>query len=402
MQHRRRLTRAAALVALALVALTLTAVPGHATFAKKYDLTITPPSIAAGGTQVFAATFKNKSLYKIGSTELTVPPGFQVSGATTTRGTIVSAPTSTTVKIKDLKLSYGSSFTVSVTASAPCGTSTGSWSAVTKTGNFSGSLFSLNNPGDAQKTTVSGSCSLAFVVQPTDTAVGGIINAPDGVAVRALDGASQPVAGVAVAMAANGPGSLSGTSPVATAGDPATAAFTDLSLDQPGTYTLTASAPGFGTADSVEFDVAGEVLECGDTYPDGSIVNEPGPDAANDVNLSRQNGACDQGIAVTVFIRATEVEIQKPFVDGSAFTMSIDWVEEEASYPVTATQIDYDDDEQGFHPMQPCGPEVGGQPTLPAGEFWCVTGQSFTVLPSGKVQVSESYFGSGDPRVTRG
>jgi hypothetical protein len=407
MRSRKTLSRVALLGVLALVALMLTAAPGNATFAKKYDLSVTPSSIPAGGSMVFTATYTNKSLYKINSTVLTVPSGFQVAGATTSRGTIPGGGvTGTSVSVKDLRLSYGSSFTISVSATAPCGTGSGSWSAVTKTGNFSGSLFSYNNAASARAANVTGSCSLEFVDQPTDSAIGDAINAPDGVSVRALNGASEPVAGVNVSMdKATGPGNLTGNADVATGGEPAEAAFTGLALDAAGTYTLSASAAGYGSVTSNEFQVAGEILGCdaegGDSYP-----TESGG-AASAVDLQRETGACDQDIPVTIVVRNNEVEITKPTIEGSAFTMTIEWTEEEFQYPLPATQIAYEGQAE-THPMQQCLADgandegLDGNPDLPDGEFWCVTSLEVDELGSGEIRVTEGYFGAGDPRVTRG
>ena len=405
MVSRKRSLRAALLTVTALVALTLTAVPSNATFAKKYDLTVSPSSVASGATGVFSATYKNQSLYKLGSVELTIPPGFQKVSATTSRGTI--SQTATKVTVKNLNLSLYSTFTISVTATAPCGTPTGSWASVGKsTNDFSGSVnFALNNPGNAQKTTVTGTCSLQFVNQPADTGVGDPLNAPGGVSVRALNGASQPVSGVNVAMAATPGGHLSGTSPVATSGSPAAAAFTDLALDATGTYTLTASAPNFASATSDPFDVAGAVLGCdadgGDSYPTqfgGS---------ADSVDLERQTGACNEDIPITITVTDEAVEIQKPFIEGSAFRMTIEWVAETAVNPVPPTQIAYAG-EDGSHDMQFCladGDDGDIYPDLPSGEFWCITNQTVTLFENGanagKLQLSESYFGAGDPRLTR-
>jgi hypothetical protein len=410
MRSRRTLSRIALLGVLALVAVMLMAVPGNATFAKKYDLSVTPSSIPAGGSAVFAAKYTNKSLYKIGSTVLTVPTGFQVTGATTSRGTIpTGGVTGTSVSVKDLNLSLGSSFTISVSATAPCGTGSGSWSAVTQTGNFSGSLFSYNNAASARAATVTGSCSLEFVDQPTSTGIGDAINAPDGVSVRAINGAAQPVAGVNVSMAkASGPGNLTGNDDVATGGEPPKATFTGLTLDEAGSYTLSASAAGYGSVTSNEFEIAGEILGCdaegGDSYP-----TESGG-AASAVDLQRETGACDTDIPVTIVVRNNEVEITKPTVEGSAFTMTIEWTEEEFQYPLPPTQIAYDGEET-THAMQQCLPDGNddGYPDLPprvdgpeGNEFWCVTSLSVNELPSGLIEVSESYFGAGDPRVTRG
>ena len=385
----------------ALVVMTLMAVPGNATFAKKYDLKILPASAVAGADTTFTATYTNKSIYKVGSTELKVPAGFSVLSATSSRGTVTT--TSTTVKVLNLSLPLNSSFTITIAGRLTCAAATASWTAVTKEGNsFTGALFSLNNPGTAQKTTVTGSCSLAFVDQPADTGVGDAINAPTGVSVQALNGASQPVSGVAISMAANGPGSLSGTSPVSTAGDPAAAAFTDLSVGEAGTYTLTASAAGFAPVTSEEFVAAGAVLTCdedgGTSYPPTS------GGAADDVDLSRETGACETDIPITVVVRENEVEVQKPTVEGSAFTMTIEWVEENAVNPLPPTQIQYLSG--SLHNMQFCLAPVGGNPGMPAGEFWCITGQTVTLIQAGPnagmLQLTESYFGAGDPKFTRG
>ena len=174
MRSRKRLSRAPLLVVMALVALTLMAVPGNATFAKKYDLTIlappstlTPSPAVAGSETTFKAKYTNKSLYKINSTVLTVPmwSGFQIVGTPTTdRAGAVVTSTSTSVSVSSLNLSLGSSFTITLTASVPCVTGTKAWTASTKTGNFSGDSFSLNNPGNAQKTKVSGSCNATINV----------------------------------------------------------------------------------------------------------------------------------------------------------------------------------------------------------------------------------------------
>jgi hypothetical protein len=172
---RKRFTRVGVLAVIALVAVTLMAVPGNATFAKKYDLTIgTPAGTAAGVSTIFTATYTNKSLFKIGSTDLSVPAGFSVTGATTTKGTIVSAPTSSTVQVRNLTLVLGASFQVKVTATIACGTSSPAlWTAVTKE-YVTGALFSINNPGNAQKSTFTDCPQTIEVSKYDDTNVNGV------------------------------------------------------------------------------------------------------------------------------------------------------------------------------------------------------------------------------------
>ena len=412
MAPRKRSIRAALITAIALVALALTAVPSNATFAKKYDLTIAPASVASGTSGVFTATYKNLSLYKLGSVELTVPPGFQLVSATTSKGTATF--TATNVRVTNINLALYATFSITATATAPCGTPTGSWASEGKsTSNFSGSVnFALNNPGNAQKTTVTGTCSLEFVNQPTDTAQDAAINDPTGVSVRALDGASQPVSGVNVSMDATPGGHLSGGGSVATSGSPAAATFTNLAIDEIGEYTLTASASNYASATSDPFVVAGEVLGCnvdgGDSYP-----TQFGG-AADSVNLERQTGACGEDIPVTVTVNEDNVEVAKPSVEGSVFTMTIDWTLEDAVNPVPATTVDYLDG-FGAHDMQFClgDGDDDGLPDLPprndvgpGNEHWCITNQVVDLIVTGpnagQLQLSESYFGSGDPKFARG
>ena len=160
MRSRKRFTRVAVLAAIALVAVTLMAVPGNATFAKKYDLTIgTPSGTTAGAPTTFTATYVNKSLFKIGSTDLLVPPGFAVTSATTTKGnppviTPPSGPTfPTSVKVTGLTLALGASFKITVSATIACGTpSPAQWTALTKE-LVSGALFSYNNADAARRST---------------------------------------------------------------------------------------------------------------------------------------------------------------------------------------------------------------------------------------------------------
>jgi hypothetical protein len=95
---------------------------------------------------------------------------------------------------------------------------------------------------------------------------------------------------------------------------------------------------------------------------------------------------------------AAEVDLQKDLLGqtGVNFTWSITWPPEPTP-PTKVTRIDYGD-AAGLHPVQWC--EAG--PTQPAGEFWCFTNRVETLINSGTyagmAQVTETFYGAGDPR----
>ena len=80
------------------------------------------------------------------------------------------------------------------------------------------------------------------------------------------------------------------------------------------------------------------------------------------------------------------------------FTLKTVWEPEPASYPVSrVTQIDYGD---GPQPIQWCG-GTPGAPTLPAGQLWCLSGQSSEPAGDDLIVVTERFYGAGDPRFLR-
>ena len=100
----------------------------------------------------------------------------------------------------------------------------------------------------------------------------------------------------------------------------------------------------------------------------------------------------------------------------ATFTLDVEWNAEAATYPLTATQIDYTPSttaaEGGTDPvdMQWCASDDLGNPMLPGDlnpvtldvvDGWCVTAQSASLVANNKVEVSESYYGKGDPRFLR-
>jgi hypothetical protein len=159
------------------------------------------------------------------------------------------------------------------------------------------------------------------------------------------------------------------------------------------------TAPGdlgaaFPTSDSLFQleDVTG-VLDCGESSP------TIGGDGTPTADLTRgQNANCQK---IPYLLRtdktgsAQSVLLQKRLGDqtGANFTMTIVWEPELASNPLQATTIDYG---QGRQDVQWCG-GTPGSPTLPSGQAWCLTSQQAALAGGGNVQVTEGYFGAGDP-----
>jgi ice-binding like protein len=104
--------------------------------------------------------------------------------------------------------------------------------------------------------------ALVLTSPPTDTLAGDTIAPPVTVALRTAGGAAFPAAGylVTVAIGTNpAGGTLTGTTVVAT-DDNGVASFGDLSIDTPGTYTLTATSPGLVSATSATFTMTAASL----------------------------------------------------------------------------------------------------------------------------------------------
>ena len=118
------------------------------------------------------------------------------------------------------------------------------------------------------------------------------------------------------------------------------------------------------------FTISETALTCETRAGGSNTIEESGNAGA--LSLVRQDGACDQDIPVTIEIGDHQIDITKPFVSGSAFRMTIDWVVETPHNPVPATKVDYLD---GFgpHDMQFCladGPDDNSYPDLPPRQGW--------------------------------
>ena len=105
------------------------------------------------------------------------------------------------------------------------------------------------------------------------------------------------------------------------------------------------------------------------------------------------------------------VLLQKDLLGQDAqFYWTVTWAPEDGSYMETPTQFDFGTP-SGLHALSLCGPDADGIapffPTLPANEDpWCVVNTSTDLIVggpnNGKVVVTETYFGSGDPLGKRG
>jgi hypothetical protein len=169
----------------------------------------------------------------------------------------------------------------------------------------------------------------------------------------------------------------------------------------------TAPQPGglgatLATSDSLFHitDIDG-TLNCGDTVNRGTT----GVPVTSLTRLPNGLGGC---VAVPYLLRTGSsgtdqtVQLQKDLGSQAAlqpaFTMTTVWPPEPATYPVVrTTRIDYGGGEQ---PMQWCN-GTSSMPMTPTGQAWCITGQSVALVGTGLVQVTESYYGAGDPKWIR-
>jgi hypothetical protein len=244
---------------------------------KPYSVALTPASIPAGQQSVVTATIENQSDQQdLGSANLTAPSAFTVRAASLSGASAGSATVrGGVIELRDLSLAPGAAIQVAVTIDAACAAGEYPWSVLAKQANrFNGNpgndFVVVSSPEDLT-TTVTGGCALRFAAQPQDARVGERVSATDfdptgpPVAVEVVDGAgdrltsSAPTISLELATA-GGLGTLLGdTSVTAAAGF---AAFDDLSVDAPGTYSVRASAPGLQPVVSALFTIQQVAIEC--------------------------------------------------------------------------------------------------------------------------------------------
>jgi hypothetical protein len=236
-----------------------------------FAVTVSPSNPAAGVSTSFTFTIRNEaSPQQLGSVQISAPAGFVITGASG-----AASFTSSSALFLNLSLAPSATTTLTLTASAQCSAGAYQWGIAAKQANNfngSGNDFQLDpaSAGNLMGTSTE-SLSLAFTSEPTDTAVGAVITSKAGssggpVTVEVLNGCGQLAttssAEVTVGIGPNsGPGTLSGMVMVAASGG--IASFSDLTINQPGGYTLVAMSPGITSATSAGFTIfGGSVQPC--------------------------------------------------------------------------------------------------------------------------------------------
>jgi len=142
------------------------------------------------------------------------------------------------------------------------------------------------------------------------------------------------------------------------------------------------------------------VLDCNQTAPTVGGSGTPAATLARGQNVSCQKipyalrTSVDGGVQSVLLDKVLGTQV------GANFTLTIVWTPEQASNPLPATKIDYDGP-AGTPPQAVfwCGGTTAA-PVSVSGQAWCLTSQQASLV-GGKVQLTERYFGFGDPRWAR-
>jgi hypothetical protein len=236
-----------------------------------------PATAGAGTGDVYAFQVTNNDPNEtLKSLTFTAPADFVITSASGPSGTTVSALPGSSVTLDLPSEPTGSTFTVDVTALAPC------LAASSEVWEVSG-VDSLNETNEVRwsssplSVSVTGKCSLAFTGQPAQTAANsdiltGFNSTGSPLAVQLLDANGSLVnpanfsAGttqVTVSIETNpGGGTLAGTTTVTSS--KGVADFGNLQINNAGAgYDLAASASGFTGATSASFTISGQIQACG-------------------------------------------------------------------------------------------------------------------------------------------
>ena len=245
----------------------------------------TAPATAGAGTgeQYAFQVTNNDPNETLKSLTFTAPADFVIAGASGPSGTSASTLPASSVTL-NLPSNAGSTFTIDVTALAPCVAASSEVWAVSDTDSL-GETDEVQWSSSPLSVSVTGKCSLAFTGQPAETAVNsdiltGFNSTGSPLAVQLFDannGALNPAdfsAGntpVTVSLQTNpGGGTLSGTTTVYSSNG--VADFGNLQINNAGVgYDLVASAPDFTTsAPSNLFTIDDQIQPCTSSTCSGS------------------------------------------------------------------------------------------------------------------------------------
>lgn len=255
--------RTAGLLLAMLVATGALAAVASAGGGKTFKAVITPASVPAGSTSAITATVTNNSDPQgVGSANLTVPSGWTVLSATTTKGTATVA--GQVVQLRMLALAPGQSAVVTMSTKVPCGSTPGVYAIQAKQANDfngTGNDVALDTAGSDLSIDRSGSCGLRFVTQPPSEIGSGD---PFTTSVEFVDGSGNRATAVSAPVSLSATGAtLTGPTPVSASSGLATFAGMALTTTADATpATLTASSPGYGSATSSPVTVHGDQTQC--------------------------------------------------------------------------------------------------------------------------------------------
>lgn len=237
-----------------------------------------PATAGAGTDDLYAFQVTNNDQHEtLKSLTFTAPAAFVITSASGPSGPSVSALPGSLVTLKLPSEPTGSTFTVDVTALAPCVAGSSEVWGVSGVDSL-GETSEVQWSSSPLSVSVSGQCSLKFTGQPAETAVNadiltGFDSTGSPLAVQLLDESGHPLnpadasastTQVTASIQANpGHGTLTGTTTVASSNG--VADFANLQITNAGVgYELAASAPGFTTsAPSSPFTVTDQIQACG-------------------------------------------------------------------------------------------------------------------------------------------
>jgi hypothetical protein len=273
---------------------------------KCFAVAVSPSNPVAGESASFAFAITNEaSTQRLGSVQISAPAGFVITGASG-----AASFTSSSALFLNLSLAPSATTTLTLTAAATCSGGTYQWGIEAKQSNdFNGSGNDfLLDPASAGNLSgsVTGMCSLAFTTdgEPANTAANAVITSAfdskgGPVKVEVLDGSRQLAtassAEVSVAIGPNsGSGTLSGTVMVPASGG--IASFSDLSINQPGGYTLVATSPGITSATSDGFTIFTSFQPC----PSNTACSASASSATTSGSVTTSSAAPGDFIAASI------------------------------------------------------------------------------------------------------